>query len=143
MVPFLVDMARLFELFVARWLDKHLDDRYMLKSKETFTIGDKGALRMVMDLVIYDRETRRPLCILDTKYKAQSTISNDDYNQAVAYADAAGCGNAVLIYPKDLECPLDEKAGGIRVKTAVFNISSDLDRAGGKMLERLYEVLSK
>ena len=143
MVPFLVDMARLFELFVARWLDQHLDNRYMLKSQETFTIGEKGALRMVMDLVIYDRETRSPLCVLDTKYKAQSTVSNDDYNQAVAYADAAGCENAILIYPKELEYPFDEKPGGIRVKTAVFNISSDMDQAGEKLLARLYEVLSK
>ena len=143
MVPFLVDMARLFELFVARWLDEHMDNRYMLKSQETFSIGEKGTLRMVMDLVIYDRETRLPLCVLDTKYKAQSTVSNDDYNQAVAYADAAGCANAVLIYPKELEYPFDEKPGSVRVKTTVFNISSDLDQAGGKMLERLYEVLSK
>ena len=98
---------------------------------------------MVMDLVIYDRETRSPLCVLDTKYKAQSTVSNDDYNQAVAYADAAGCENAILIYPKELEYPFDEKPGGIRVKTAVFNISSDMDQAGEKLLARLYEVLSK
>lgn len=142
MIPFLVDMARLFELFVARWLAQHLDYRYVLKSQETFTIGEKDALRMVMDLIIYDRETRRPLCILDTKYKAQSTVSNDDYNQAVAYADAAGCENAVLIYPKELVYPFDEKPGGIRVKTAVFDISSDLDQAGEKLLERIYGVLT-
>jgi 5-methylcytosine-specific restriction enzyme subunit McrC len=141
MVPFLVDMAKLFELFVARWLDQHLDDRYMLKSQEIFTIGERGALRMVMDLVIYDQETRRPLCILDTKYKAQSTVSNDDYYQAVAYADAEGCENAVLIYPKELDYPFDEKPGRIRVTTAIFDISSDLDQAGEKLLERLYEML--
>jgi 5-methylcytosine-specific restriction enzyme subunit McrC len=143
MVPFLVDMARLFELFVARWLAEHLDDRYMLKSQETFTIGEKGTLRMVMDLVVYDKGTRRPLCILDTKYKAQSTVSNDDYNQVVAYADTAGCENAVLIYPRELEYPFDEKPGRIRVKTAVFDIGSDLDQAGEKLLKRLYELLRK
>ena len=141
MVPFLVDMARLFELFVARWLNQSLAEQYLLKSQETFTIGEKGALKMVMDLVIYDRQSRLPLCVLDTKYKARNTVSNDDYNQAVAYADAAGCKNAILIYPKELDYPFDEKAGAIRVKTAVFDIGSDLDQAGKKLMERLYEML--
>jgi hypothetical protein len=35
---------------------------------------------------------------LDGCYKAQSTVPNDDYNQAVADADGTGCENAVLIY---------------------------------------------
>lgn len=141
MVPFLVDMARLFELFVARWLKQHLDVRYMLKSQETYAIGEKGALKMVMDLVLYDKETGSPLCIVDTKYKAYSAVSNDDYYQVVAYADRLGCENAVLIYPKELEYPFDEKPGRIRVKTAVFDVGSDLDQAGERLLERIYAVL--
>lgn len=108
MVPFLVDMARLFELFVSRWLKQHLDTRYLLKSQETFTIGEKGALKMVMDLVLYDKETRNPLCVLDTKYKARSTVSPEDYSKVLAYADRLGCENALLIYPKELEYPFDE-----------------------------------
>jgi 5-methylcytosine-specific restriction enzyme subunit McrC len=141
MVPFLVDMASLFELFVARWIEQHLDIRCLLKSQESFPIGEKGALKMVMDLVLYDRETLRPLCVLDTKYKAHSTVSNDDYYQVVAYADAIDCEIAILIYPKELEYPFDEKPGRIRVKTAVFDIGSDLDQSGNKLLERLYAVL--
>jgi 5-methylcytosine-specific restriction enzyme subunit McrC len=134
-------MARLFELFVARWVKQNLDSRYLLASQESFTIGEKGALKMVMDLVLYDRDAQTPLCVLDTKYKAHSTVSNDDYNQVVAYADAVGCENAVLIYPKELEYPFDEKPGRIRVKTAVFDIGTDLDAAGEKLLKRLYESI--
>ncbi len=143
MVPFLVDMARLFELFVSRWLQQHLDTSYLLKFQETFTIGEKGDLKMVMDLVLYDRGTRRPLCVLDTKYKAHSTVSNDDYYKVVAYADRLGCENAFLIYPKELEYPFDEKPGKIRVKTAVFDIGGDLDQSGKKLLDRLYSVIEK
>jgi len=141
MIPFLVDMARLFELFVARWLQLHLDVRYLLKSQETFAIGEKGTLKMVMDLVVYDHKTGHPLCVLDTKYKAHSSVSNDDYYQVIAYADRLGCDNAVLIYPKELECPFDEKPGRIRVKTAVFDVGSELDQGGKKLLERLYSVI--
>ena len=141
MVPFLVDMARLFELFVARWLKQNLDSRYLLKTQESFAIGEKGTLKMVMDLVLYDRETRVPLCVLDTKYKAHNTVSNNDYNQAVAYADAVGCKNAILIYPKNLDYPFDEKPGRIRVKTAVFDVGTEIDEAGKKLLARLYESI--
>jgi 5-methylcytosine-specific restriction enzyme subunit McrC len=142
MVPFLVDMARLFELFVARWLLQNLDPRYLLRPKESFVIGEKGILKMEMDLIIYDQETRIPLCVLDTKYKAHNAVSNDDYNQVVAYADAVGCENAVLIYPKELEYPFDEKPGRIRVRTAVFDVGAEIEGAGQKLLEKLYEGLS-
>ncbi len=140
MVPFLVDMARLFELFVARWMSQHLDPRYFLGVQESFTVGEKGKLKMLMDMVLYHRETKTPLCVLDTKYKAHSTVSNDDYYQVVAYADALNCENAVLIYPRQLEYPFDEKPGRIRVKTAVFDINDDLDHSGSSLLEDLLQA---
>ena len=143
MVPFLVDMARLFELFVARWLEERLDKRYELRRQESLTIGERGALRMVMDILLCDRDTGKPLCVLDTKYKAHNTVSNDDYNQVIAYSDAVGCENAVLVYPKELEYPFDEKPGRIRVNTAIFDVGSNLDIAGGKLLQRLYTVLER
>lgn len=139
MVPFLVDMSRLFELFVARWLRQNLSSRYRLGMQVPFAIGEKGALRMVMDLVLYHQNTKSPIFILDTKYKAHSVVSNDDYNQVVAYADAVGCDSAILIYPRKLECPLDERPGRIRVKTAVFDVGMDLDLAGRKLMECLFE----
>lgn len=143
MVPFMVDMARLFELFVARWLEHNLDGKYKLKTQETVAIGEKGALRMQMDLLILDAGTGMPLFVLDTKYKAHKTVSNYDYNQVVAYADAVGCENAVLIYPRELEYPFDEKPGRIRVRTAVFDVGNDLEKAGSRLLERLYGTVEK
>jgi len=137
MVPFLVYMPRLFELFVARWLKKNLNPRYILKSQESLHIGEKGAMKMVMDLVLYDRDTGKPVCVLDTKYKAHSTVLTDDYSKVVAYGDAIGCDDTILIYPKPLEFPFNEKPGKIRVKTAVFDIGGDLDEKGEEMLEQL------
>lgn len=141
MIPFMLDMARLFELFVARWLELHLDKRYRIKKQEGLTIGGKGSLRMIMDLLICDARTARPLCVLDTKYKAHNTVSPADYNQVVAYADATGCENAILIYPGKLEHPFDEKPGTIRVKAAVFDIGADLSAAGEAMLRQLYDTV--
>lgn len=141
MLPFLVDMARLFELFVARWLDEKLNNRYRLERQSTHNIDGKGDLRITMDIVIYDRSDSSPLCIIDTKYKAQDKVSNDDYYQAVAYADAIGCENAVLIYPRELKCPFDNKPGNVRVITAVFDVGGDLDKAGNILLKQLDNVL--
>jgi len=143
MIPFLVNMASLFELFVTRWLEKHLDGRYKLKKQETLSIGEHGSLRMVMDLLLCERNTGKPLCVLDTKYKAYHSVSNADYNQVVAYADAVGCQNALLIYPQELIYPFDEKPGRIRVRTAVFNLGKNLDKAGAKLLSRLYTILAE
>ena len=141
MVPFLVDMARLFELFVARWLKQYLDSRYLLKTQESFVIGETGALRMVMDLIIYNRETGIPLCVLDTKYKAHSSVSSEDYNQVVAYSDAVGCENAILIFPKKLDHSFNEKPGRIRVKTTIFDIGIEIEKAGEQFLESLYATI--
>lgn len=141
MLPFLVNMARLFELFVARWLRERLKHKYTLKIQDSFRIGDQSALRMTMDMLLCDKETGRPVCVLDTKYKGENTVSNDDYNQVVAYSDAVGCENAVLIYPKELERPFDEKPGRIRVNSAVFDVGDDLDAGGNELLRRLYSIL--
>ena len=142
MVPFLIDMAQLFELFVARWLKKNLDSRYILKTHESLHIGEKGAMRMNMDLVIFERASGKPLCVLDTKYKAHSTVSRQDYNQVVAYGDALHCNNAMLIYPKELENLFDEMPGNIRVRTAVFDIGIDLEKAGEILMYKIDGAIS-
>lgn len=142
MVPFLVDMARLFELFVARWLEAHLDERYMLRRQESLSIGEQGALSMVMDILICDRASGMPLCVIDTKYKVHNSVSPQDYNQVVAYADAVGCRHAVLVYPSELTTHFDEQPRTIRVRTAVFDLGMNLDAAGKNMLQRLYTILA-
>lgn len=141
MAPFLVDMARLFERFVARWLQQNLSSQYLLKTQESRILDDKGTLKMVMDLLLCDRATGYPLCVLDTKYKACGNVSSSDYSQVLAYADAVGCENAILIYPKALDNPFDEKPGSIRVRTLVFDIGEELNYAGEKMLNKLYETV--
>ncbi len=137
MIPFLVYMPRLFELFVAQWLKQNLNARYVLKSQESLHIGEKDSMKMVMDLVLYNLDTSKPICVLDTKYKAHNTVLPDDYSKVVAYGDAIGCDETVLIYPKPLEFPFNEKPGKVRVKTVVFDIGGELEENGNKMLTQL------
>jgi 5-methylcytosine-specific restriction enzyme subunit McrC len=141
MLPFLVDMASLFERFVARWTIQHLPPEYRLQEQETLSVDEEGMLSMRIDLVLYRRATNRPLCVLDTKYKLHGLVANDDYNQVVAYALNKQCGEAMLIYPKVLQRAFHAERGGINVQNLTFDVGSDLEVAGKRFLGELLAVI--
>jgi hypothetical protein len=70
MLPFLVDMARLFELFVAQWLRAHLPPFLCLQAQELVHVGESGSLWFTIDIVLYNSTNSNPSCVIDTKYKA-------------------------------------------------------------------------
>ena len=98
MLPFLIDMASLFERFVAAWLKQHLPDAYELKVQERVQVSE-GVPTFQIDLVLYDAAEGRALMVLDTKYKAPDTPDTDDIAQVIAYAHVLGAAEAVLVYP--------------------------------------------
>ncbi|HUP21644.1 MAG TPA: restriction endonuclease [Thermoanaerobaculia bacterium] len=136
-LPFLVDMASLFELYVAEWLRENLPAPYVVTTQEPFDLGSEGRLRFQMDLVLYDHTGGTPLAVLDTKYKPVQEPSTADVAQVVAYAEALGSMEAVLLYPIRLERPLTFQVGRIRVRTLGFELSGDLNEAGDQLLAQL------
>ena len=136
MQPFLIDMASLFELFVAEWLAMHLPSTLRLKTQYHVSIGDEAALNFHIDLVIADAATGRTRCVLDTKYKAGATQPCDVY-QLVTYATATDCFDAILIYPSARSTVLDEHVGSVNVRSAVFELKGDLEAAGNALLARI------
>jgi len=139
MLPFLIDMARLYEMFVAEWLKVHLPYPFQLKSQERVIIGPDNALKFDIDLVIYDVETGGARLVLDTKYKKSLTPAPEDVAQVVAYAEAKDCHDAVLIYPTPLSDFFDVWIGDNRVRSLSFAIDSDLNEAGNKFMENLFQ----
>jgi 5-methylcytosine-specific restriction enzyme subunit McrC len=137
MIPFMVDMARLFEQFVASWLRAHLPQQYTLAAQEPVRLTVEGHLRFVLDLVLRDSATSMPRCILDTKYKPDSTPESDDIAQVVAYAAARDCHDAVLIYPSLPDHPIDISVGTIRVRSAAFALSDTIEEAGQALLRQI------
>ena len=137
MLPFLVDMARLFELFVAEWLRAHLPSEFMLSAQERVVISDAEHLHFNIDLVLSDASTGRPMCVLDTKYKAKETPDPSDITQVIAYAEIKHCNSALLIYPQPLSKPLDASFGKIRVRSVTFSLEGDLEEAGRLFLDSL------
>lgn len=137
MVPFLVNMENLFEMFVAEWLSANLADPWVLKTQDRMFLDSVGNYRFVPDLVIYDRVTEQARYILDTKYKVPPRPDQNDISQVIAYAHMKQCPEAVLIYPTPLALPLDARSHGIRVRSASFDLGKDLEEAGQHFLSKL------
>lgn len=138
MLPFVVNMPRLFELFVANWLQAHLPEGYRLRQQESVTIDETNGLRFAIDLVIYRRDTGEAAFVLDTKYKTPDHPSSADVHQAIAYAHTKAAPQAVLVYPRTLPAPMNTDTRGIRLRSAVFALDGDLEVAGQKFLTQLF-----
>jgi 5-methylcytosine-specific restriction enzyme subunit McrC len=135
MLPFLVKMDRLYELFVAEWLKAHLPQHLLLKFQERVNISKTTYFKT--DLVLYDISIGTVRYILDTKYKTPAQSAADDIAQVVAYAVSKDCHEAILVYPEDLTHPLNILVGDIRVRSLTFSLEDDLDRAGQNFLQNL------
>ncbi len=139
-VPFLLNMAQLYERSVANWLQAHLPAPYRIKAQESTTIGPRDELRFQIDLTLYD-ENGRPLAVLDTKYKTPDKPSQADISQVITYAKARGCQQALLIYPQALPQPLHVLVGDVALHTIHFDLERPLDQAGSEFLRQLWAQL--
>jgi len=138
MLPFLIDMNRLFELFVAEWLVAHLPKTHFIRPQEHVEITSSGNLEFIVDLVLYDAIEDRPLCVLDTKYKRTETPAAGDIEQVVAYAVSKRCHDAALVYPVHLHKPLETCVGGhVNVRSLTFALNGDIVVAGEALIESL------
>ncbi len=137
MIPFLVNMANLFEKFVSQWLKLHLPPPYRLKVQEKINFGHNNELRFEIDLVIEDTEGNTRY-VLDTKYKTPDKPDNADINQIIAYATAKGCIEAILIYPTPLPQPLDLYLDNIHIRTLTFSLAENLEDAGQQFINELF-----
>lgn len=124
-LPFLVDMARLYESYVASWLRAHLDAGFRLDAQQSYALGPGGTPRITIDLVLRDRRTGETVAVLDTKYKTDASPSASDLQQIVAYAVARDCRRAVLIYPRPLSTPFNSRYGRSRVEVSTTHVSPD------------------
>jgi 5-methylcytosine-specific restriction enzyme subunit McrC len=138
MIPFLIDMDRLFELFVAEWFNHNLPEGWRVKIQERVYISAENRLYFQVDLVLIDNQTGSVKCVLDTKYKVPEIPSQDDIAQVIAYAEFLGCEEAILIYPSSITHSIDEKPGRIRVRSATFDLSGNLDISGQNLIQDIF-----
>ncbi len=132
---FTVNMGRLYELFVFRWLEKNLPQRFAIRAQERLEPDGEGAPKFNIDLVVYDSKTQKPLAVMDTKYKTPSHVSNKDFNQITVYALGKGCAKAFIVYPVELN--MDTNLRDIRIKTIPFTLGGNLDENGKRFVEKM------
>ena len=135
MLAFLVNMAQLFEVFIAEWLTRNLPDGYELKRQERLLIESEGNRFLKIDLVIYSVEENSVFCVLDTKYKKQ--VDDSDLAQITTYAVAKGVKKAFLIYPQELNRNTIYKIGDIHIRTLIFGLDGNLQENGKEFLTHL------
>lgn len=132
-VPFVVNMARLFELFVAEWLRAYFRThapRYNIRWQDHATLGDYDQLQFNIDIVLRDRELARDIAVIDAKYKVPDRVSNADVGQITLYAQLRDCRDAVLVYPAMPKSVLDATTPQHRIRTLWFALEGDLEEAG-------------
>jgi len=140
MLPFLINMARLYELFVAQWLKVNLPPGFEIKAQEKVDIDKDGYVSFAIDLVLYDTVNNTVRCVLDTKYKTNQTPLPGDVSQVATYAIAKNCKEAVLVYPTNSIHPYDQFIGDsdIRVRSISFDLNDDIEAAGRIFLGQLF-----
>lgn len=141
MLPFMVNMDRLFELFVYEWLKEHLPKHFSITAQEKIFIGDDQDLFFKADLLIKDKASGKVMCILDTKYKSTSSPESNDLAQMIAYAQTKGSDLAILIYPIILEKPFNFQSGNISVHCLSFCIEDTLEDSGKKLLDNVLSLI--
>ena len=134
MMPFLVDMARLYELFAAEWLQKHAPEHLIVKIQEPV---DNREVSAIIDVVLVDANTGTTRAVLDTKYKVTGRPDTADIFQVVAYAKDKQCRQAILLYPAPTAQPLDTMWDDIHVRSLTFALDGDLEMAGQQFLQQL------
>lgn len=141
-VPFLLDMPKLFERFVARWLSANLPPNLELRTQERNAVGDADQVEFVIDLVLYERDGG-PVCVLDTKYKTDGMPAANDVAQVGYYALLKGCAQAGLVYPRSMQREWGGASGPVETFRATFDLAVDIEVAGEKFLASLLPRLRR
>jgi len=95
---FLINMNHLFERFVTIQLRRHLAGKLEVHDQVKTYLDTAHKVTMYPDLVFYRRG--EPILVADVKYKLTEDGfgQNSDYYQLLAYCDAIGLRNGVLLY---------------------------------------------
>jgi 5-methylcytosine-specific restriction enzyme subunit McrC len=142
-IPFELDMRKLFELFVAEWLRANAPPRMTVRCQHTAALDSNSDMNIHIDIVLCDKNSQRPLAILDTKYKIGEQPSEEDIFQIAFYARELQVGHAMLVYPSVLTHPLRMLHGkNTLVESLIFDIGASLDVAGSQFLNALNRRLA-
>ena len=139
-IPFIVNMPRLFETFVAEWLREHVPAELQVTPHYRVRLDANINLIFDMDIILRNKMTGQIVAILDTKYKRAAQPDPSDIAQVHAYAAQTHAPKAILVYPSSEIQPLNGNLGGISIQSLVFDISRE-DLGGDTFLHELLKII--
>lgn len=127
---FLLDMNKLFEEFIGRYLEEKLSKmhglRVLLQAREHLDTGRK--ILMKPDIVI--TKDNKPVLVMDTKYKRLDVgqVKHADIYQIYAYCSTMKVNKGVLIYGEGEGDRYQTKVPetGLDIETIIFNGSGGI-----------------
>ena len=124
---YLLDMNKVFELFVARFLSNHFADHPSIRVEVQPDIWlDTDQQEKGVPDIVLRRDGVRYL-VLDTKYKRfWGKPDNADRNQMVTYCHTLGLPRGILIYADDISVPYHADFKGIILNAQTLALHGSL-----------------
>jgi 5-methylcytosine-specific restriction enzyme subunit McrC len=141
-VPFVLNMPRLFEAFVAEWLRHNSPPGIIVRPQHTAVLDADFKLSIHIDIVLIDEDTDKPVMVLDTKYMSGEEPMEADIYQIAFYAHEMQVHRGILIYPAPTARQFTIKHGAdTLLESMVFDVSAPLESAGISFLAELVKRL--
>jgi 5-methylcytosine-specific restriction enzyme subunit McrC len=139
---FVLNMPKVFEDFLTKALEVALQPHGgQVRTQITVHLDESQLIRIRPDMVW--TEGRRPLAVIDAKYKAEKPegFPDADIYQALAYATALNLSDAHLVYAKGNEparsCTV--RHSGVRIAAHTL----DLDKPAPALLEQISRLAQR
>lgn len=141
-ISFLIDMNRLFEMFVSNLLAEYLYLYTIDPQKTEYPEQSGNRLRVRLDIKIL--RNSQPLLIIDTKYqKFSGTLDIDHVAQLALYSLSTGVKNCVLIYIGQMKRQYYLLKDNIKLQIISFDlVASDRHEFERKCQIFIQEVIS-
>lgn len=130
---YLLDMNKVFELFVARLLAEHFADHpsIQVEIQPNIWLDTDRQEKGIPDIVL--RSDGRPHLVLDTKYKSFDRRPEEaDRNQMVTYCHTLGLPHGVLVYADDRVIDHRAEFKGITLQAQSLALHGSLEAFKGR-----------
>lgn len=122
----LFNMPKVWEAFVARWIEDEWGDEYRIEAPHSFDLTAGGALRSEADVTVW--QDGKLAALYDAKYKWPGTTPTmTDVYQMVTYCTKLGIDEATLVYPGSGHSRSFDVSG---VRVRMRSLSVTVDQAG-------------
>lgn len=126
-MAYLFDMNKVFEQFVARFLQEYFatDPMFQVKTQDPIPLDDEHKETGIPDIVL--RKNGLPYLVLDTKYKVfKGKPEEADRNQMFMYCHALGLAQGILIYANDRPISYQGHFPQVTIRALALSLSGSL-----------------